>query len=337
MVADIRSEVARCLGFWKASGVDIQGYNTRESAEDLEALRRAIGARKVNLWAISYGTHLGLAFLKRHADVVERAVFAGIEGLDETVKLPAQTDAMLNRLATLIDAEPGARAAYPDLVGLMRRVHARLDREPAIVTLTPGEGRAPFQVEVGGFVVRLLAGGMISDPVKAARLPAFYAALDAGHVEVLAAVLGKELDGPAGLNGMPEAMDVASGISAGRLAQVRAQAETSVLGDALNYPMPHLLGVAPELDLGDAFREAVHAETRVLVISGTLDGRTYPEAAQGMLSGFRNGQLLTVLNGGHNIFEADPRVGAAVVGYFRGEEVPARIELEAPRFFIPGG
>ena len=68
-------------------------------------------------------------------------------------------------------------------------------------------------------------------------------------------------------SGMSEAMDIASGITAERLARVTAEARTSVLGDALNFPMPHALGVRPELDLGDAFRAPVSAATPVLFTS----------------------------------------------------------------------
>ena len=42
---------------------------TRESADDLEALRQALGAPQLNLVGISYGTHLALAFAATHPAV----------------------------------------------------------------------------------------------------------------------------------------------------------------------------------------------------------------------------------------------------------------------------
>ena len=42
-------------------GIDLNAYNTLESAEDVELLRRALGVDRIVLWAHSYGTHLALA------------------------------------------------------------------------------------------------------------------------------------------------------------------------------------------------------------------------------------------------------------------------------------
>jgi len=269
--------------------------------------------------------------LKYHETSVGRAVLASIEGLDQTVKRPALTDELLERAQRLIDRDPAA-AYYPDLVATMRRVHTRLEADPVTVSLTP-PGKAPVRLQLGGFVLQIMAGEMIADPRGLAQLPRLYRALDQGHYELAAQQIYDNL--PVRFAGMPEAMDIASGITADRLARVAAEARTSVLGDALNFPIPHVLGVRPELDLGDGFRAPLHAATPVLFISGTLDGRTYVPEAATELRGLGHGQHLIVENGGHNIFEAAPRIGEAVVAYFAGAPVPAVIELAPPRFAPP--
>jgi len=333
LIEHFRAQAATCFDRWKASGVDIDGYTTRENAHDLEDLRRALGAERINLWGISYGSHLGLAALKYHGANIERAVFAGIEGLDQTVKRPALTDDLLARVQTLIDQDPVAKAAYPDLVGTMRRVHGRLNREPARVAVTPIGATAPVTITFDAFPLQMLVGGMISDPAGIAQLPAMYRELDQGKLEQLALRLQQQfLSGRGGVTGMPEAMDLASGITTARLALIEREARTSVLGDALNFPVPHALGVRPALDLGDDFRAPFKSATPVLFISGTLDGRTYVPEAQEEIKGFSRATHLIVENGGHNIFEADQRVANAVVAFFRGEGVPATIRLAPPAF-----
>ena len=52
-----RVKCSECAAQWRAEGVDLSAYNTNENADDIEALRRALGARKISLWATSYGTH----------------------------------------------------------------------------------------------------------------------------------------------------------------------------------------------------------------------------------------------------------------------------------------
>ncbi|MGH9837362.1 MAG: alpha/beta fold hydrolase [Blastocatellia bacterium] len=78
-----------CAEDLQKQGFDLSGYNTEESADDIEALRQALRAEKVKLWGISYGTHLALAVIRRHERSVERAVLAGVSGPDHALlKLP---------------------------------------------------------------------------------------------------------------------------------------------------------------------------------------------------------------------------------------------------------
>src|SRR6185295_8861175 len=69
-----RGLAQECVAFWTSKGVDIAGYTTVENAADIDELRRRLGAEKVALWGISYGTHLALAYFKQFPDRVDRAV-----------------------------------------------------------------------------------------------------------------------------------------------------------------------------------------------------------------------------------------------------------------------
>ncbi len=89
------------------------------------------------------------------------------------------------------------------------------------------------------------------------------------------------------------------------------------LGDALIFPMPHLLSVAPALDLGDAFRAPLAVDTPILFISGPLDGRICPEAVHEAMATLANARMLRVENGGHTIYEADPRMQDVVRTWLR--------------------
>lgn len=335
LVRFTRDGLTDCITQWTAAGVDVDGYTTRESAADIEDLRRALGAPKIALWGISYGSHLGLAVLKYHGASVSRAVFAGIEGLEQTVKRPAFTDSLFARVQRLIDADTVARAAFGDVAATMRRVHARLDSAPVTLTATPPGASQPRSVRIDAFLLQLLVSAMIADPPGIARVPALYAAVEAGRYEMVAGPIIAQLGAFSTFTGMPELMDLASGIDAARLALVEQEAARGVLGDALNYPMPHVAGLRPAIDLGTAFRAPLRSSVPTLFISGTLDGRTSPAEAAVVRAGFRRGRALLVEHGGHNIFEADPRVAEAVVTFLRGGVPVERIEMAPPRFVVP--
>lgn len=316
---------------WTRQGVAIGGYNTEQSADDVEDLRRHLGVEVIDLWGISYGSHLALSVLKRHGDRVRRVALASLEGQDQTVKRPGRIDDYLRQADALLAADHAARTAVPDLPALMRRVHERLEADP--VSMTSKLGEAAVEIRVGGFAVQMLAGGMIANPQSLAMLPALYLALEAGRVEVLTRFLG-DMTGQLTVTGMPEAMDLASGISAARLALVEREARTAVLGDALNFPMPHLLGAVPGVDLGEAFRAPIRIDQPALLVAGTLDGRT-PLAEQAEVAAqFRNRSRILVENAGHNVFEAHPDVTPALARFFRGDPSPedARLVLPPPAF-----
>ncbi len=125
------------------------------------------------------------------------------------------------RVDALLGVDPAARAAVPDLPALMRRVHARLEAQPLAMKVTLHG--APGEIRMGGFGVQLIASGLIADPRGSAVLPAMYLELDAGKTDMLAEFLGDPAD-LFSLRGMPEAMDLASGISPARLHRCGARA-----------------------------------------------------------------------------------------------------------------
>jgi pimeloyl-ACP methyl ester carboxylesterase len=325
-VADaFRAAARECREFWFGEGVDIANYTTLDSVADLSAVRAHFGAEQITLWGISYGSHLALAAIDWIPDEIDRAVLASVEGLDQTVKLPARTDAYFQRLQAAIDTQPAAAAIYPDLPGLIRRVHARLDEQPMETALGLIQ-RADMQQ---------LASFLISDPSRVSLLAAIYAQLDAGETAVLEGMIARfgGLDAPIRLRAMPTAMDVASGISAERLALFEAQAPDGIIGRYLNAPMPQLAGLWPDLDLGDEFRAGPVGDIPVLMLSGTLDGRTYPESQHQAVAGLSRVTAVTVVNAGHNLFMSSPDVAAAIHRFMQNEDgIPAEIVVDLPDF-----
>lgn len=325
-----RDEMQLAWADWTQTGVAMRGYNTNESADDIDDLRQHLGADLIHLWGISYGSHLGLAVLKRHGDKVERVVLASLEGQDQTVKRPGRSDLYLRRVEQLMGADPEGRRAAPDLLALMRRVHARLEEEPLQLTLQRAAG--PLDLKVGGFAVQLLAGAAVANPDSMAALPRLYLALDAGKTNALTPFLAR-MYGQLGISGMPETMDLASGISRRRLALVEREARTAVFGDSLNFPMPHLSGLIPAVDLGDDFRASFRIRNPSLLVAGSLDGRTVLEEQAEVAAQFTNKAQILVENAGHNVFEAHPQVQDQIVRFFKGEPVgDTKLSLPPPRF-----
>jgi pimeloyl-ACP methyl ester carboxylesterase len=325
-----RDEFQSAWADWTKAGVAMAGYNTEQNADDIDDLRRHLGVEKIDLWGTSYGSHLALSILKRHGDGVNRVALSSLEGQDQTVKRPARIDAYLREVDALLGADPVARAAVPDLPALMRRVHTRLEANPIPMAVTLRG--APAEILMGGFGVQMLASGLVANPNSLAMLPGLYLALEAGQTAMLASFLG-DVGDLLNLRGMPEAMDLASGISPRRLAMVRREAKTAVLGETHNFPMPQLLGAIPGVDLGEGFRAPIRIDHPALLVAGSLDGRTPLAEQEEVAAQFRRKSRVIVENAGHNVFEAHPGVQPLLVRFFRGEAVAdTRLTLPAPTF-----
>ena len=162
----------------ESRGIDLAAYNTIESSDDVELLRRALGAERIILWAHSYGTHLALAVIKRHGAGVARAVLGGINGLNDRWREPAEGDAWLARVSTTMKASAPAGVTV-DFLNQVKRVLAKLDAEPLRVNTNDGEvlvGKSEIQLLVTlrsgdiGFVENLPV--MFDDLEKGALSPA---------------------------------------------------------------------------------------------------------------------------------------------------------------------
>lgn len=327
-----REEMQKAWVDWTRAGIAMTGYNTEQNADDIEDLRRHLGADKIDLWGISYGTHLALSVLKRHPDAIGRVALASLEGQDQTVKRPAHIDMFLDRVDRLMGTDPAVRAAIPNMPALMRRVHERFEADPATVTMSAESGTV--DVRLGGFGIQYMASAMVANPPSLSMLPSLYLALDAGKTEVLAPVFPPP-HRFFNIGGMPEATDLASGISPARLALITEEAKAAVLGDAFNLPMPHLLGAIPGIDLGEDFRTAIRIETPALLVAGSLDGRTPLEEQAEVIAQFQNRSQVLVENAGHNVFEAHPEVQDLLVQFFRGDAVnDTTLNLPPPTFAV---
>jgi pimeloyl-ACP methyl ester carboxylesterase len=330
-----RAAALECEQQWLEKGIDLSAFSTWQSARDLEVLRTKLGAEKINLWGISYGTHLAMAAIKVMPEGIERIVMASPEGLDQTVKLPQRADRFYERVEASIK-EAGMSDRYPDLVKTMRGVLEQLDREPATVTVTPGEGAEPFTFQFDSTVIRFYTAFFLSkNPSNIARLPATYAALAAGQYDQIAMGIHQLIyANPTRFSAMSLAMDIASGISPQRSDKVRKQASHAILADWMNYPMPMLAtGINSIPDLGESFREPLKSDLPVLILTGTLDGRTFPEAHSEVLSQFENGQQIIIKNAGHDLFMVSPKVTVAIRNFLTtGQAGIDRIDLPPPNF-----
>jgi len=317
----IQQATREAAAYFAEKGSDLAAYNSNASADDLNDLRRALGAKKLSLWSISYGSHLALTTLKRHEKHLDRIVLAGTEGYDHTVKLPADQQAILVAIDNLLKANPNTKAVFPDFLGDVAKLLNRVAKKPAVVTTQhPATGEA-LEVALGKLELQILMSWFLGAPESFRDLPLTVAQMLEGDFSAVAKYALYTKSGR--FQGMSMGMDLASGISPYRRKLIEMQAKTSLLGDAINFPYLHQYDALPQLDAGPEFRAPYPSELPVLCISGTLDGRTAPGNAEETLKYLPNGRHLVLEGAGHSdpLFLSSPRILEVMKAFFSGETV----------------
>lgn len=285
-----QQQVAGCLLEAPRRGVDVLGLTTVESAHDLEALRLALGARKLSLLAGSYGTHLALATARLHPDAIDRMALAGVEGPDDTFKRPALVEEVVRRIGL---------ARRPTLLDDLRLLKSRLAADAGRLTLPGGA-----VVVVGAWdLQRWLAESLDNVREIDAMLAAIPAMLQGDYTVLGRWAFGDRLTKPTNL--MNLAMDCASYASTQRLAMIRREADSTVVGDAINFPMPGLCEVPGLPRLPEAYRAPLRSKVPALLVSGTFDGRTPVQNAVEVARGMPNARSLVIEGASHGLFQEE--------------------------------
>ena len=318
-----------CAARLRRGGVDLDAYNTEESAADLDELRQALGEPSMVLWGASYGTHLAMATIRRYGEHVERAILHGPEGPDHTLKLPRSADQTLRALAREIRADPAVGPSLPDAVGTLRRLIDTLDREPATLVVRGQE------VTFGGQDLALLFALEIGADDFFQLVPRLLVTAERGDYTLLGE-FAAGLREPVRLNAMSFAMDCASGASPGRRRKAAKQARRALLGGLLNFPFPAVCDAWSVADLGQEFRSRLRTDVPTLFLAGTLDGRTPVQNAKSLRRGFRTSELVVLEGASHErVVGADERVVEVLVDFLAGRPLETDTISYQPLSFEP--
>lgn len=320
-----REQLAGAIDAMRARGIDLDGFTTAQNADDLVDLAAVLGADKLTLWGSSYGTHLALATVRRHPEIVDRIILAGTEGPDHSYKLPSNIQANLERLAALTAQDTTYQRLMPDLLATLEAVLRDLEENPRTVEIMPG-----IEVVVGRWdLQRMFSEPMGSRPAMQS-MPAKLYAMSKGEFADLA-TWAFAYRQPQQLFAMSFAMDCASWASDKRLEEIYDEAGKTLLGSAIDYPYPYWCEAADLPRLHDDFRSPIVSDVPALFISGTLDGRTPPSNAAEIGEGFSNETQLVIRNASHgdDLFASAPQILEVVGAFIVGEPI-IDMEIDGP-------
>jgi pimeloyl-ACP methyl ester carboxylesterase len=151
-------------------------YTTRDSVEDLEAVRKRIGRDRITIYGVSYGTKVAVAYALRYPQHVKRLVLDSVVEPEGQNAFELDTFAALPRVLREVCRGECARVT-PDLAGDVAELASRLRVAPLRGPFVDRRGRRRIaQITERALYEQLKTGDLIPD-ARAEYPGAIHAAL----------------------------------------------------------------------------------------------------------------------------------------------------------------
>jgi pimeloyl-ACP methyl ester carboxylesterase len=307
---ELADAMAKCAD---ALGPSASLYTTREHAEDVEAVRAALGVRKIALWGASYGAKLAVAYALAHPEGVERLLLDSPLPADGPHPFARPTLQSLPRALRSLCSGGFCRDATPNLSAELASLANSLEKKPlrkgsvfvngesllslAVDADANGGLRAQLPTAVAearrgrpGLLIRLRSprGSVPPDPTFSYPL---YVATTCGDGRFPwqsgTPLTDRERAYEAAVAALPPAATGPLG---------RWAARTGIARFCSFWP-PSGLGTQPGPGPGP--------DVPVLVLSGDFDMRTPTESARAVARLFRRARVLVVPGVGHGVLASD--------------------------------
>jgi pimeloyl-ACP methyl ester carboxylesterase len=323
-----------CFEFWESKNIRLWAYNTKENASDIDDIRKALNLPKISLWGLSYGSQLGFEYIRLFEKNVDRFAMAGLEGNEETIKLPKDNDDFLREISRLAADNYGSEVRYPGLLDKIKAVHQRVKNEPLFVPLI-GPSGAVDTIGISNFELQTaITGFYMKNPEDSKRIPHLYSKMYEGDFsEIAQRVVVVKFYVINSMQPMALSMDLMNGISSKRNRTVNKQISESILETTPNFLFLEWMNTLSYSPLPDDFRRMKNNRVDALLFSGTLDGRTYLKSGIRIAKRFKNGHHMIVENGGHDLYDHSIEVNETLIKFFKGESILTKKITLAPVVF----
>lgn len=268
---------------------DLTQYTTEAAVRDIEAVRSALGAERIDLFGISYGTKLAQAYIRAYPERVRAAAFLGTVPIDLRTPLfhAASSEQTLRDIFADCAADAACAAAYPRLADDWQAMLARFDHGPVSMQF----GESALKVARGPFAESLRAT-MTTDTGQR-RLPSIVHAAAAGDFAPFTAAVG-----PGGSSPIAEGLylSIECSESAPRIAEAEIADKTA--GTFLGrYRVDEQLDACrhwPSRELAEAFFAPAKADVPALFLAGGRDHVAPASYAAAVASGFPKSRIVLI-------------------------------------------
>ena len=161
-----------------ARQADVSLYTNTTSADDLEAIRKALGVETWSLAGFSFGTRLAQTYARRYPRRVKSVILDGVVPFDAelTADLAPSMERSLDFVVKRCARDQECSRRYPDTQRALVRLSRQLETAPVPVTVTDSAGHA-LSGSFGRWDFAYAVRGMLYGQL-AASIPAWVSAAE---------------------------------------------------------------------------------------------------------------------------------------------------------------
>ncbi|MDT0557479.1 alpha/beta hydrolase [Ichthyenterobacterium sp. W332] len=274
-------------------------FGTTESAKDLEALRKHLGYKQLNLFGGSYGTRLSMKYMELYPNSVRTAILSGL--FPPEIRLYDKIYTNINRsielLFTTCKQDADCNTKYPNLKLEFEAICKALDKQPKTFLI----GETNFVINKQDFL--LLLQQLLYDRQTIANTPNFIMAFKSGNTEVLSQSIQA-------FAARLSVINVATYWSVNSLDEKKFKNKSLLQKDAAQYPLlssgislfgsdPDVMKHWPSNTADQTPMIALKSDIPTLLISGEWDPVTPPSNGEIVLKSLKNGSHVVFPNDGH--------------------------------------
>ena len=293
---------AQCLRSLEGRA-DTRYYTTAHAIADLDAVRQALGAERINLIGGSYGTRVAQQYAMRYPQHTRSVVLDGVvpNRLVAGGEFARMLDRSLDRQGQLCAALPACKARFgDDLVARIRALEAGLRETPVEVGYRDPTTFAPGTDTLSGDTVVGLVHGVSYVPQLSALLPLVIDEAGDGRYRPLMSLAQLWSEQMEGAMNMGMQRSVVCAEDAPRYTPDPADADT-LLGADAGARFFSGCEAWPTGEVADDFTRPYGGDIPTLLLSGELDPVTPPEYGEEVAKGLDNARHFALEGQGHGV------------------------------------
>jgi len=279
---------------------DLRHYTTTVAMQDADAVRRQLGADRVNLVGASYGTRAMLDYMRQFPQAVRRAVIDGVAPPDMVLPASFSTDnqAALDAVFAACEADAACHARHPTLRADWRGLLATLPRQIDVAHPVTGEVQA---LTLSRDTLLGLVRTPLYVPALASALPLALTEAARGRFEPLVGLATALQGGRAGALAEGMHFSVVCAEDAPRLAQAADRPGVD-FGDTFADLYRKVCNDWPRGEVPAAFYTLPPAPAATLMLSGGADPVTPPRHGERVARALgAKARHVAVLEAGHGV------------------------------------